>query len=363
MFVRMAEKYFHKLKVSDITRLTPESVQLTFDLSPDLKSSFQYKAGQYLTIKKTIAGEELRRSYSICTSPEEDKLSVGIKKVEGGRFSSFANDHLAVGDELEIMEPMGNFTLPIKPNHRLVCFAAGSGITPILAHIKQLLTSTPTAEVILFYGNKNTESLMFKDEIEALKNKFMTRFSVFHIFSKEMKGASLLSGRLSEDKCNKFSKIFFKPTAIDDFLICGPNEMIFELKDTLLSLNVPQEKIHFELFNTSDLVKNAPVRVFSDGSSEASDCKVTIKLDGDSFDFNLNYGGNSLLDAALSNGADLPYACKGGVCSTCKAKLMEGKVTMDRNYALEPDELAAGYILTCQSHPDSSIVVVDFDQK
>jgi len=359
----MTDKYFHKLKISDISRLTPDSVQLTFDLPEALKSSFHYSAGQYITFKITIAGEEIRRSYSICSAPNENKLSVGIKKVEGGKFSTFANDILAVGDELESMEPMGNFTINARPTHRLVCFAAGSGITPVLSHIKQLLYSTPAGEVILFYGNKNGESMMFKDEIEGLKNKFMSRLSVFHIFSREKVGESLFSGRLSGEKCTKYSKIFFAPAIMDDYLICGPNEMIFEIHNTLLTLGVPKEKVHFELFNTNELSRIAPKRVFTEGSSETSDCKVTIKLDGDSFDFNLNYVGDSILDAALSQGADLPYACKGGVCSTCKAKLVEGKVTMDLNYALEPDELAAGYILTCQSHPDSELVIVDFDQK
>ncbi len=362
----MSSKYFQSLVVKNIDKQTKDSVKITFDIPEELKDNFKYIAGQYLTIRKSINGEDLRRSYSICTSPEEDIISIAVKKVEDGRFSTYAVDLLKEGDSLEVMYPTGNFVYqpPIDIKTQVVFFAAGSGITPVMSHIKHLLMSYPDIQIVLFYGNRNFDSILFREELEGIKNKYLSRFALYHVFSKEKMGIPLQYGRIDGDKCSQFSGKFFTPENTDAYLLCGPAEMIFSVKDALVSLGVDTSKIHFELFNTDGIVAKAKeTRREVDPVNDGLSSKVSIKMDGDVFEFSVGYNGINLLDAALANGADLPYACKGGVCSTCKAKLTEGDITMDLNYALEPDELEAGYILLCQSHPRSQKISVDFDQK
>ena len=362
----MSSKYFSNLVVKDIDKQTKDSVKITFDIPADLKNDFKYVAGQYLTIKKDINGEDLRRSYSICTAPEEDTISIAVKKVEDGRFSTFAVDRLKVGDSLEVMHPTGNFVYnpPLDTRGQVVFFAAGSGITPVMSHIKHLLKTYPDIQIVLFYGNKNFESIIFREELEGIKNKYLTRFALYHVFTKEKIGIPIQFGRIDGEKCQKFSGKFFDPEDADAYLLCGPAEMIFGVKDALISLGVDASKIHFELFNTDGIVtKSKEEQSTLDSMNDGKTSTVSIKMDGDIFEFSVGYNDVSLLDGALKNGADLPYACKGGVCSTCKAKLTEGNVSMDLNYALEPDELEAGYILLCQSHPRSEKISVDFDQK
>ena len=362
----MSSKYFSNLVVKDIDKQTKDSVKITFDIPADLKNDFKYVAGQYLTIKKDINGEDLRRSYSICTAPEEDTISIAVKKVEDGRFSTFAVDRLKVGDSLEVMHPTGNFVYnpPLDTRGQVVFFAAGSGITPVMSHIKHLLKTYPDIQIVLFYGNKNFESIIFREELEGIKNKYLTRFALYHVFTKEKIGIPIQFGRIDGEKCQKFSGKFFDPEDADAYLLCGPAEMIFGVRDALTELGVDSSKIHFELFNTDGiLAKNMENKSVSDPENDGLSSTVSIKMDGDIFEFSVGYNDVSLLDGALKNGADLPYACKGGVCSTCKAKLTEGNVSMDLNYALEPDELEAGYILLCQSHLRSEKIRVDFDQK
>lgn len=362
----MSSKYFHNLLVKDIDKQTKDSVKITFDIPADVKDDFKYVAGQYLTIKKNINGEDLRRSYSICTAPEEDTISIAVKKVEDGRFSSFAVDELKVGDALEVMHPTGNFIYNPTQNSKgqVVFFAAGSGITPVMSHIKHLLKTYPDIQIVLFYGNRNFESIIFREELEGIKNKYLTRFALYHVFTKEKIGVPIQYGRIDGEKCQRFSGKFFDPENTDAYLLCGPAEMIFSVKDALIGLGVDTSKIHFELFNTDGIIaKSKESQAIIDPKNDGLASNVSIKMDGDIFEFSVGYNGINLLDAALENGADLPYACKGGVCSTCKAKLTEGDVSMDLNYALEPDELEAGYILLCQAHPRSEKISVDFDQK
>lgn len=356
---------FHELKIAEIQKETPDCVSVAFELPEILQSSFQFKPGQYLTIRHWIDGEEIRRSYSICSGTREKSLKVAVKKVDGGRFSTFANESLKAGDTLEVMEPMGNFTLDLVPENKknYVFFAAGSGITPIMSLIKSILTTEPDSLVTLFYGNRRFEDIIFREELDGLKNLNLQRLAIYYIFSKEKIGSPLFFGRIDGAKCDGFAKSLFNVNDTDVFMLCGPVEMIFDIKEKLISYGVPAQKIHFELFNTDGLQtakKNKPIT--NDFNPEEWSA-VKIKLDDDYFEFSLKYGSENILDAALQNGADLPFACKGGVCSTCKAKLVKGEVEMDINYALEPDELAAGYILTCQSHPRSPEVIVDFDQK
>ncbi|MBK9735156.1 MAG: 2Fe-2S iron-sulfur cluster binding domain-containing protein [Saprospiraceae bacterium] len=361
----MSQKHFYALKVKDIEKETNNCVVITFDVPKEISEVFAYKPGQYLTLKRNINEEDIRRSYSICSAPYENKLCVAVKKLEGGRFSTYINDVLKVGDAIEVMPPMGNFILHSPVSHQnIIFFAAGSGITPIIAIIKHLLHTNPDINVVLFYGNRNFESIIFREELEGIKNLYMTRFALYHIFTKEKIGIPLFYGRLDALKCNDLTTKLISVKKSDVFMLCGPAQMIFEVKETLISLGVSSDHIHFELFNTDGIIKTTDSKIASSQTIDSNlESKVSIKMDGDIFDFEVNYNGLNLLDAALLNGADLPYACKGGVCSTCKAKLIEGNVIMELNFALEQDELDAGYILMCQSHPRSANILVDFDQK
>ncbi len=356
--------HFHPLTIKDIKRETPECVSISFDVPENLKEEFIYKHGQTLTVRAKINGEEVRRSYSVCSSPLDNELRVAIKKVDQGVFSQYANEQLKKGDVLEAMPPTGRFFTDLQENNKksYVAFAAGSGITPILSIIKTTLLTEPASQFTLVYGNRNRQSIIFKEELDALKNRFINRFSVVHILSREKMDAPINFGRIDKEKAAHLMEKVIDVNATDEFFLCGPEEMIFALKDSLEEKNVDRKKIHFELFTASGSKKKVAAVKNAYSSSEVKS-KVTIKLDGSSFDFELGFEGESILDAALKLGADLPFACKGGVCSTCRAKLMEGEVDMDVNYALEPEEIERGFILTCQSHPRTEKVVVDFDVK
>jgi ring-1,2-phenylacetyl-CoA epoxidase subunit PaaE len=312
-----------------------------------------------------LNGEELRRNYSICTSPFDNKLKVAVKKAEGGAFSTWANEELKAGDVLEVLPPTGKFYTELNPSQKknYVAFAAGSGITPILSIIKTSLITEPKSSFTLVYGNRTKNSIIFKEELEALKDKFIDRFRIYHILSRELTDAEINNGRIDVDKLQLlFSKLIDVKTC-DDFFVCGPEEMIFCIKGYLEGRGVSSDKIHFELFTVPGQKLSAISYQLSAQTNEGTKAKVSVKLDGIMFELDLPYEGESILDAALKQGADLPYACKGGVCTTCKAKLIEGKVSMDVNWGLEPEEISEGYILTCQSHPKTGKVVVDFDVK
>ena len=352
----------HRIKVKKVIKETADCVSVSFDIPEDLRTEFRYKSGQYLALETEINGEKVRRSYSLCSAPYENEWKVAIKKVEGGKFSTYANESLSDDEEISIMPPSGGFLL--TPNEQAenhyVAYGAGSGITPILSMIKTVMHDEPKSRFTLFYGNRNFDTIIFREEIEALKNVYLDRLSVHHILSKEKLGSPLFFGRIDAEKCEKFGKVFYKPTNVAGFYLCGPAQMIFGVKDKLIEQNVDSSRIHFELFNTSGIPVEAK-REEETFDSEA-ESKVTIILDGESFDMPLDYGGNSILDAALAAGADLPYACKGGVCSTCKAQVTKGEARMDVNYALEPDEVENGFILTCQAHPRTAEITVNFDE-
>lgn len=361
----MNHKFFNSLSVVKIEKKTKECVAVTFEIPDELKNKFVFKAGQYFTLQKEINGEDIRRSYSICSSPDETGITIAIKKLDHGKFSTWANTKLKVGDKLDVMPPSGNFIIPENPEpHEFVFFAAGSGITPIISQIKFILKKYPKAGVTLFFGNKNFESIIFREELETLKNKYIQRIAIHHIFTKEKTGVPLLYGRIDKEKCILLSKHLFNIHTADAFFICGPNDMIFEVKEALVEIGVPIAKIHMELFNTEGLRRDIDKSATElTGTEKSQLSEIAIQLDGDVFEFELEYGGQNLLDAALANGADLPFACKGGVCSTCKAKITKGDVVMDINYALEPYEVEAGFVLLCQSHPRSPQIYIDFDQK
>ena len=357
--------HFHSLSVRDIRRETQQCVSIAFDVPIELKDAFRFMHGQNVTLKKTINGEEIRRSYSICSSPTENELRVAVKKVDGGLFSSFANDELKTGEVLEVLPPTGRFYTHLSPINRknYLAFAAGSGITPIISIIKATLAIEPHSNFTLVYGNKSRASIIFFEELEALKNKYMERFSLVHILSRERTEAELNYGRIDVEKCSLLLEKLIDLKSVDELFICGPEEMIFSVSGFMRASGLHEKKIHFELFTTPGQ-KEAHDNTQKNAAADIGPkCQVSIKLDGRLIDFELPFEGLAVLDGALAQGADLPYACKGGVCCTCRAKLVEGQVEMDRNYALEPEELEAGYILTCQSHPRTPKIVVDFDQR
>ncbi|MGB0978345.1 MAG: 1,2-phenylacetyl-CoA epoxidase subunit PaaE [Croceimicrobium sp.] len=353
---------FNDLAVLDIIKETSDCVSVAFEVPEALAQDYQFIPGQYLTLEATIDGEAVRRSYSLCSSPFDGELRVAIKEVEGGRFSTWANTELKVGAKIRVMTPDGNFIAPIKPEaqNNYVGFAAGSGITPIYSILKSVLEQEPNSSFTLFYGNKTASSVIFKEQIEALKNKYMNRLEVHHVLSREDQGTDYLKGRIDKAKCETFAERFFDVPSVNGYFLCGPEAMINGVSEQLQSLGVAKDLIHFELFSSPAQSIAGKTKVGKE-STKKIDSNVTVILDGDETHFDLNSTGDSILDAALDAGADVPYACKGAVCCTCRAKVIEGEVEMDMNYALEDDEVEDGYVLTCQSHPRSDKVIVSFD--
>jgi ring-1,2-phenylacetyl-CoA epoxidase subunit PaaE len=356
--------HFHKLQVKEVKEETPDCVSIAFTVPENLKNDFLFEQGQNITIKKEIEGEEIRRSYSICSAPFENELRVAVKKVEGGKFSGFANAALKAGDMLDVLPPTGKFNTQLQTQNtkRYLAFAAGSGITPVISIIKTTLQTEPASHFTLVFGNRGRSSIIFFEELEGLKNRYLNRFNFINILSREKTDAPINSGRINPDKLTALNKLVdYKNT--DEFFICGPEEMIFCIKDFLEQMNIDKKKIHFELFTTPGQKQLAVGKKQLAVSEEGPKSKITVKLDGRSFDFDLGFDSENILDAALKQGADLPFACKGGVCCTCKARLLEGEVEMEVNWGLEQEEVEQGYILTCQSHPKTAKVVVDFDIK
>ena len=357
--------HFHSLRVKKVEKETEDCVSIEFEVPKELKEIFQFKQGQNLTIKKILNGKELRRNYSICTSPFDNKLKVAVKKAEGGIFSTWVNEELKAGDHLDVLPPTGKFYTELNPSQKknYVAFAAGSGITPVLSIVKTTLITEPKSTFTLVYGNRTKNSIIFKEELEALKDKFIDRFRIYHILSRETTDVDINNGRIDVSKLELLCSKLIDLKTCDEFFVCGPEEMIFCIKGYLEGRGVIGDKIHFELFTVPGQKQTANKQQFEILKNEGPKAKVRVKLDGIMFDFDLEYEGESVLDAALKQGADLPYACKGGVCTTCKAKLIEGKVSMDVNWGLEPEEVAKGYILTCQSHPQTERIVIDFDAR
>ena len=366
--------HFRTLQIEDIRQETADCVSIAFAIPPGLREEFRFRQGQNITIRARIGEEEIRRSYSICSSPLEEELRIAVKKVTGGRFSTYANDRLRKGDALEVLPPTGRFYTELDKDHRknYLAFAAGSGITPVLSLIKTTLAIEPESHFTLVYGNRHRPSIIFREALEDLKNRYMHRLAIHHVLSREKMEIRLNQGRIDAEKCAELCERLIDLTATDEVYVCGPGEMIFTVKDWLEQKGIDKKKIHFELFNTQEGRspetagagrKAATMEAQSSRKGKGKTSKITIRMDGTSLDFDLPYDGEPILDAALQEGADLPFACKGGVCCTCRARLIEGEVEMEVNYALEEEELAAGFILTCQSHPRTEKVVIDFDAK
>lgn len=352
---------FHSLRVAQIRQECQDAVSICFDIPKSIESDFEFNPGQHLTLKATVGGEELRRSYSICSGKGEGEVRVAIKKVNGGKFSTWANAELKVGDQIEVMTPEGKFGVPISKenNKNYVAFAAGSGITPILSMIKTVLATEPNSHFSLFYGNRRQSTAMFQETLEDLKNRYLTRLSLFNLYSAEEQETPIFNGRLDQEKIATFVKNLIPVDQIDEAFICGPGEMIDDVEKALLKAGLNGHSIHLERFG----VANGQAQTHVAAPGDAAQARIVVIQDGLKREMDFKVGDPSILDVAIKNGMDLPYSCKGGVCCTCRAKVLEGEVRMDRNFSLEPEDVAAGYVLTCQSHPLTEKVVVSFDDR
>jgi ring-1,2-phenylacetyl-CoA epoxidase subunit PaaE len=358
---------FHKLRIADIRADTADAKVLTFAVPRELEDAYRYTQGQHLTLRTFLDGEDVRRSYSICCAPHEQTLQVAIKHVAHGRFSTFAHERLRAGDEIDVMTPDGRFYTPLDATNakHYVAFAAGSGITPVLALIKAALHVEPRSRFTLVYGNRDIDSIMFHETLEDLKDTYIERFALHHFLSREHQEIEFFNGRIDGAKCKRLLETLLPPARIDEAFICGPHSMIDEVTQTLRAAGVAPERIHTERFGTPESV--ARQRASAPSATLDAPCapsaKVTLIVDGARRSLRVPFAGASILDSALRAGADLPYACKGGMCCTCRAKLVAGKVRMDKNYSLEAREMAAGFVLTCQSHPETDEVVIDYDAR
>ncbi|MFT6916581.1 MAG: ring-1,2-phenylacetyl-CoA epoxidase subunit PaaE [Motiliproteus sp.] len=365
----MSDTNFYPLTISDVQPETDTAIRVSLEVPEALQQKFSFIQGQFLTLKTEVEGKELRRSYSICSGINEGKLQVGIKRVEGGAFSNFANDHFKSGDSIEVMPPQGNFYTVLHPDNskNYMCIAAGSGITPMLSIIKSVLAIEPNSRVTLLYGNLRSNTVMFKEELCFIKNRYLQRFQWINIMDQEDQGADLLNGRIDNKKGYALKKNgLIDIRATDEAFICGPEAMMAEVSRGFRIEGLNESQIHYELFATSAsdaqaVLQKAHHRVEIFGEQKSS--KVTVMADGRSIQLKLATVGQNILDAGLEQGMDLPFSCKAGVCSTCKCKLVKGEVEMDITHGLQAYEIEAGYILSCQSHPISDEVVVDFDQR
>ena len=353
---------FHSVKVADIYKETKDTVVVQFDIPTALQDHFDFKQGQHLTLRKFINDEDVRRSYSLCSSPLDKQWKVAIKQIPGGAFSTYANKELKIGDTIEIMEPTGHFFVEVDPqaSKNYVAFAAGSGITPMLSIIKTHLLSEPNSTFKLFYLNRTVKSIIFKEEIERLKNQFFGRFQVFYFLTKEQRDIPFLNGRFDKEKLSVLTKTFIDIEDTNHCFICGPQDMIFLIRDHLVEAGLDADKIHYELFFSGDTKANQ-LHIAEVLEQKAEGTEVTIIDGGKEFHFVMDDDFDNILDGALAAGADLPFACKGGVCSTCKCQVKEGTVEMKVNYALEEKEVEQNFVLSCQAVPTSDKIVVDFD--
>ena len=346
---------FHSLTIKEVKKETQNAVSILFNIPNELKEDFKFVAGQYINIKKSIAGEELRRAYSICSAPNSDELRIAIKAVDNGVFSVFATTILKEGDVLEVSKPLGKFLLETNSTQikNYLGIAAGSGITPIMAMIKAVLTDEPNSTFTLIYGNRTEADTIFKDEITLLQNAHPTQFQVQYVFSREQKETALF-GRIDKGNLNFILKNKFKNTVFDAVFLCGPETMILMAKETLIEHGLEENTIHFELF-TPPVISESEIHIAFEGT-----CEITVALDDEETTFEMD-SKLTILTAALKEGLDAPYSCQGGICSSCLAKVTEGKAVMDKNSILSDAEIKDGLILTCQAHPTTQKITIDYD--
>jgi ring-1,2-phenylacetyl-CoA epoxidase subunit PaaE len=348
---------FHPLRVAALDELTEDATAVTFEVPDALRDDYAFVHGQHLSIR---GGDDVRRSYSLCTPPSSGVLRIGVKRLPGGAFSEGVLGRLRVGDTLEVMTPAGRFTTELDPTarKRYVAVAAGSGITPVLSIVAAILEGEPGSAVTLVYANRTHGSVMFLDEVHDLKDRFPERLQIVHVLSRETQDVELFSGRLDGPRLRAILDALAPADEVDDWFLCGPQQMVEELRAAIVDAGGAANRIHSELFH-ADPVRRAPVAALA--GTEDGAARVTIRLDGRASELSLRPDGVPVLEAALRVRADLPFACRGGVCGTCRARVVEGSVAMDANYALEPEEVERGYVLTCQSHPTSERVVLDYD--
>lgn len=353
---------FHKIKVKDVYKETDDCSVISFDVPDNLAEEFHFRQGQHLTLKADIDGEDTRRSYSLCSSPIDKEWQVAVKTIPEGKFSNFVNSKLHTGDTLEVMVPSGTFGVDVNPNipKNYLFFAAGSGITPVLSMVKTHLALEPNATCKLFYVNKTAKSIIFKEVLEQLRNEYFGRFEIYYFLTKERRDIDLFNGRFDDEKMAVLTKTFIDIPDTNEVFLCGPEEMVNYVSNYLIKAGLPKELIHFELFVTG-LTEEDKKRAERLAQQNVEGVEVTIVDAGKEFQFTMTKDFDNILDAALAAGADLPFACKGGVCSTCKCQILEGTVEMKVNYALEEKEVAQNYVLSCQSVPTSDKVKVDFD--
>jgi ring-1,2-phenylacetyl-CoA epoxidase subunit PaaE len=358
----MTGLHFHRLRVQDVRADTDDALVVSFQVPPELRESFRFEPGQYLTLRQQLDGQDLRRSYSICAAAGED-LRVGVRHVPGGVFSSWLHQALKAGDSIEVMEPQGRFGAAVsapRDGRHVLAIAGGSGITPILAIVKTVLAQEPASRVTLLYGNRSAASTMFKEELEDLKNSHLTRLVLHPVFSREQVDSPLNSGRLDAAKVADFMRLV-QPASVDQAFICGPHALNDEAEAALLTAGIARERIHVERFGVPPSVDDVNLHAPREG--DATTAVIAVQRDGLTREVSFQPGDDSILAAAARAGMDVPFSCKSGVCATCRAKLLQGQVRMDRNFALEPAELDAGFILTCQSHPLTDRVLVSFDHR
>jgi ring-1,2-phenylacetyl-CoA epoxidase subunit PaaE len=351
---------FHRLTIDDLRRESADAVSMTFAIPKDLADDYRFAPGQYLTLRTTLDGEEVRRSYSICSGPDDGELRIAVKRVDGGAFSSWASEELKHGDALDVMTPTGRFGVAPAPDQACihVGFAAGSGITPVLSIAKGVLAREPNSRFFLFYGNRTTTGMLFREALEELKDRFIDRLSVFHVISGEEQDIPILHGRLDGEKVRVLLRSLVPAAQVDHVFICGPTGMSDDIEATCRDIGIAEARIHVERFVSGLGGKPRPKAVVA--ASAPPKAFAALIIDGKRREVPVAEG-EAILDAALRGGVDLPFACKGGMCSTCRAKLVEGKAEMEVNYSLEPWELKAGFILTCQAKPTTEKVVVDYD--
>jgi len=353
---------FHSLPIAKVEKETRDAVAITFAVPDALREAFRHDPGQHLTLKADIGGRDVRRSYSICSAKDDGVLRIAVKRAPGGVFSNWANESLKAGDSLEVMPPMGHFNVPLDASarHHYVGFAAGSGITPLLSIVKSTLAAEPRSHFTLFYGNRASGTVMFREELAALKDRWLDRFNLVHVLSREAQDIELLHGRIDRARADALLDRWVPLAEVDAVFVCGPEGMMDAVTAALDARGYPATKVKVERFAASiPKHEHQPARVPPEGHAQT---EVTVVIDGVRKSYTLDRTRENLLDAALANGIELPYSCKGGVCSTCRCRLVEGEVDMDVNFALEDYEVARGFVLACQSYPATDKVVVDFDQ-
>ncbi len=357
---------FHPLRVCAIEPDTAEAVIVSFEVPPALRQVFGFIQGQYLTLRTTIDGQDVRRSYSICAGVDEAHLRVGVRRVAGGLFSNWIHRRLKVGDTLQVMAPQGRFYVPLDAGARrhYLGIAGGSGITPILSIMKTVLAREPQSRFTLLYANRTLQSTMFKEELEDVKNRYLTRVALHHVFSDEATEAPINMGLMNRDKVGQFLDSVVLPAQIGEAFVCGPFQMNDEAQAALLAAGVPEERIHVERFGVAlSAAGQVGAAVHQVQEGDAEQAQITIVRDGLKREFGFRKEQPSILDAASAAGLEVPFSCTSGVCGTCRAKCLEGQVRMERNFALDKDEVAAGFVLTCQCRPLTPQVVLSFDER